>query len=194
MISTRSTSLINHLKSIKVCVLFCFDITSSASSAKAFKVAVPQSEVIKMSNADMWPSSVRIRLWRHSSAVRDKRVPPELGNIIDEGLQTLRIINNNIVSIISPESTGTHQSEGNSCALQTDVATCSPITYDSPTISSANDHVRQINDQLSLTFYKLRMVVRLLHPPLLRLFKFKRSDGACTELQLCWQSCLCFTM
>jgi len=131
--------IINHLKSIKVRVLFCFDITSSSASAKAFKVAVPQSEVIKMSNADLWPSSVRIRLWRHSSAVRDERLPSQLGNLIDEGLQILRVINNNTVSTISPESMETLQAEVNNCDLQTDVATCSPIMCDNPTISSDNE-------------------------------------------------------
>jgi len=78
-----TTDIISHLKSIKVRVLFCFDVTSQASSAKAFKVAVPQTEVIKMSNADLWPSGVRIRLWRQSSTTaRDGESLSQLGQFI----------------------------------------------------------------------------------------------------------------
>jgi len=46
-------------------VLFCFDISSDKSSAKAFKLAIAQTDVTKKDNADRWPTRVTLRPWRH---------------------------------------------------------------------------------------------------------------------------------
>jgi len=54
-----------HYKSLHVRVLFCFDVSSSTSAARAFKLAIPTGQASIMNWGDQWPRRVTVRLWRH---------------------------------------------------------------------------------------------------------------------------------
>jgi len=56
--------IVNHCKSLKVRVLFCFDVTSVTSSARAFKIAIAEADSVKMNNVEIWPRRIVIRPWR----------------------------------------------------------------------------------------------------------------------------------
>ena len=54
-----------HCKSIKVRVLFCFDVSNTHSFSKAFKLAVPEADSNRVFDVAAWPCSISIRPWNH---------------------------------------------------------------------------------------------------------------------------------
>jgi len=62
--------IVNHCKSLKVRVLFCYDVTLVTSSARAFKIAIAEADSVKMNNAEIWPRRIVIRPWRQGVTAR----------------------------------------------------------------------------------------------------------------------------
>jgi len=50
-----------HCKSMKIRVLFCFDISVPSSVSKPFKLAIPTDEAGRMNQADQWLRRISIR-------------------------------------------------------------------------------------------------------------------------------------
>jgi hypothetical protein len=57
-----------HCRSNNIRVLFCFDVSKSVYQAKAFKLAVPESESNLVLDVATWPDAVSIRLWNHATS------------------------------------------------------------------------------------------------------------------------------
>jgi len=71
-------------------MLFCYDITSSNATVKAFKLAVPSTEVIKMTDANLWPRRVAIRPWRDGAVTQIQRQDvPQSDYLIGTSLQNV---------------------------------------------------------------------------------------------------------
>jgi len=65
-VDSSPADILRHCRSQKVRALFCFDISSSSSTAKAYKLAIATDDVPLLSRTEFWPQHVRIRPWRGS--------------------------------------------------------------------------------------------------------------------------------
>jgi hypothetical protein len=73
----------SHCKSIKVRVLFCFDISNGQYSSKAFKLAVPTTDASIVYDVESWPQLVSIRPWNSSATAlpRFTSSPHRIGSV-----------------------------------------------------------------------------------------------------------------